>query len=250
MKRMCVVLCIMSILSLFLIMCVACRPEYESSLLGPKAQKAYNELKFKVDSYRSKLVNELESATLKGPLLFKDQSYPLVLLQAEEDATKRSIAITLGNDSKVIERLREILNTLDLRKGKSSTSDIDIASRILKQLTDITNLAVILFHKHLSKKNLLRIRDSLMIELGLVSVLNDIISDLEQFIQARVEVMSKIRSFIKVTAAKRGDKAVMINCLRSLVDDTGELSKEILARLVGNVFNIENKLRDLFKWDS
>ncbi|AHH13005.1 Hypothetical protein BHO_0024000 (plasmid) [Borrelia hermsii YBT] len=250
MQRMSVVSCIMSILSLFLIMCVACRPEYESSLLDAKAQKAYNILKFKVDNYRSKLVNELESVVLKGPLLFNDQSYSLVLLQAEEDATKRSIAVTLGNDSKVIERLKEILNTLDLRKGKSSTSDVDIAGRILKQLTDVTNLAVILFHKHLSKKNLIRIRNSLMIEVGSVSVLDDITSDLEQFIQARVEVMSKIRSFIKTAAAKRGDKAVMINCLKSLIDDAGELSKEILARLVGNVFNIENKLIDLFKWDS
>ncbi|ANF34385.1 hypothetical protein A7978_04555 (plasmid) [Borrelia turicatae] len=247
MKRFSVVW-VISVLSLFLMMCMSCTSGCES-FLGPKAHRAYSKFKSKVDTYRSKLVAELESVHLDSVLLFKDQTYSSVLLLAEEDSTKRSIITTLGNDSKVIERLREVFDTLDL-KNRSNSNDIAIAVSILNHLTSVTNLAITLFHKHLSKRSLARIRNSFLLELGLVDLLDEITSYLDQFIQGRDDVMSKIRRVIKTAAAKRGDKSAMINYLKTLSDDQGDLSKEILVRLVDNVFKIEFKLKDTFKWDS
>ncbi|UPA18970.1 hypothetical protein bpuCAU1_001236 (plasmid) [Borrelia puertoricensis] len=239
---------VISVLSLFLMMCLSCTSDCES-FLSPKAHRAYSKFKSKVDNYRRKLIAELESVHLDSILLFKDQTYPSVLLLAEEKATKRSIATTLGNNSKVIERLREVFDTLDL-KDKSNSNDIAIAVSILNHLTSITDLAIKLFHKHLSKRRLARIRNSFLLELGLVDLLDKITYYLDQFVQGRVDVMSKIRRVIKTAAAKRGDKSAMINYLKTLSDEQGDLSKEILVRLVDNVFKIEFKLKDTFKWDS
>ncbi|AHH11135.1 hypothetical protein bcCo53_001158 (plasmid) [Borrelia coriaceae] len=247
MKRISLVLCISSILILLLVMFISCGLGCEP-LLSSRAQKAYNVLKSKVDRYRDGLAVELYSANIMSNVIFKDNSYPSALLRFEEENTRRVFATTLGHDSGVIRRLTEIMNTLSLKGDHAE--DLDIAIGFFKQLTTVTDLAIRLLHRHLSQINLARLRNSLMLELDFVNIINSIVLYLDRFMKARVDIISKIKSLIKTAAAKRGDKRAMINDLKALSSVEGEISKLILDKLVDNAFKIEHRLSITFKWDN
>ncbi|WP_024653735.1 hypothetical protein [Borrelia persica] len=248
MKKIVMVFFYLSILVLFSVTFVSCASEC-SRFSDSKIEKVYNTLMYKVESYRAEFKRQFDNVVnFRVSFLPQNQTCGNDILKFSEDAARRSIMSTLGSNSELAGKVVEILSTLNLRMDKGDAKDIELAVRFLDQLQSVTRYGFVLLGKHLNKKNLRKVRDQLRFETGLVNLLDDIVFHLDQFIKARVALLSEIASFINNAVAKRGNKLEMINYLKSQIgSNTDILSSKILVGIVDNVLQIEKKLDDIFK---
>ncbi|WP_024655274.1 hypothetical protein [Borrelia hispanica] len=254
MKRVIMVFLKVNIVFLFLMIFISCVSEY-GGFLDSDARKVYKAFKNKVENYRitflsrsDSLINFIDSKIS----FFSDdkEAYSDKLLYFDEDTTKRIIVATLGDDVGVVQRLIDILSTLDLRFNKDvgnfNDDDVNVAISFLKELEYVTKYGIILLNRHLSNANLAKIKDYFKFEEGLVTFINNIMFHLDYFMKAREELISDIKHFVNEAAARRGDKLMMVSYLKSLVYD-GILSNKILIGIVDNVLKIEDKLNEILK---